>query len=337
MTAWILHTYLLRFSANRYINRYIIWKRGFYVASLVFGPVPSRRLGRSLGVDLVPFKTCSYDCIYCQLGRTTCKTVERKQWMPMHRLLEDLEKKLDTRPDYITLSGSGEPTLFKPLDKLIDGIRAMTDVPIAVLTNGSLLHLKEVQRELLKVDLAVPSLDAGSEKTFRLVNRPHESISFEQMLAGLIEFRRIFDGPYWLEVFIIGAYTTFEQELAEIRRCVERIQPDRVQLNTVTRPPAESYAATVPREQLEEIAATFSPPAEVIADFRTVAGDEVGRAGREEILQLLQRRPCSIDDIVGGLTLHRNEVLKHVEHLCADGFLEESRVGGKLYYKAAGQ
>ncbi len=307
------------------------------MASHVFGPVPSRRLGRSLGVDLVPLKTCSYDCIYCQLGRTTCKTVERKEWAPLEQVLEDVKQKLDARPDYITLSGSGEPTLFKPLDKLIDGIRAMTDIPIAVLTNGSLLHLQEVQSELSQADLVIPSLDAGTEGAFRLVNRPHESISFESMLSGLIEFRRRFRKSYWLEVFLIGAYTTYEEELSEIRRCVKLICPDRVQLNTVTRPPAENYAAAVPREQMEKIAATFSPPAEVIAEFRSAAEKEVGQAGRDEVFQLLKRRPCSIDDIVGGLTMHRNEVLKHVEHLCADGLLEESRVGEKLYYKVAQQ
>ncbi len=108
----------------------------------VFGPVPSRRLGRSLGIDLVPFKTCSYDCIYCQLGRTTCKTVERKEWVPLDRVVEELETRLGAQPDYITLSGSGEPTLFSRIDELVDRIRAMTAIPVAVLTNGSLLGNK---------------------------------------------------------------------------------------------------------------------------------------------------------------------------------------------------
>ena len=162
----------------------------------VFGPVPSRRLGRSLGVDLVPFKTCTYDCIYCQLGRTTNKTVERRQWVPLELVLEELEKKLDSRPDYITLSGSGEPTLFTPLDKLIEGIRSLTDIPIAVLTNGSLLGSGEVRRELAGADLVIPSLDAGNEVAFRLVNRPHEALAFERLLAGLIAFRRRFRGAY---------------------------------------------------------------------------------------------------------------------------------------------
>lgn len=303
----------------------------------VFGPVPSRRLGRSLGVDLVPFKTCSYDCIYCQLGRTMCKTLQRKQWVPLETVLQELEKKLDTRPDYITLSGSGEPTLFTPIDKLIDGIRTLTDIPVAVLTNGSLLSSEEVQGELCTADLVIPSLDAGDDATFELVNRPHEALSFERMLAGLVAFRRRFRGQYWLEVFLLGGYTTFERELAEIRRCVDLIQPDRVQLNTVTRPPAENSAVAVPRARLEEIAAMFSPPAEVIAEFHSVHALRVGEASREEILELLRRRPCSIDDLVGGLGMHRNEVLKSVEHLNTEGLVEESQVGDKSYYRAAQQ
>jgi wyosine [tRNA(Phe)-imidazoG37] synthetase (radical SAM superfamily) len=303
----------------------------------VFGPVPSRRLGRSLGVDLVPFKTCTYDCIYCQLGPTTRKTIERREWVPWERVLIEVENKLGTRPDYITLSGSGEPTLFTPLDKLIDGIRALTDIPIAVLTNGSLLGSWEVQWELSLANLVIPSLDAGDAAMFRLVNRPYESISFEYMLAGLAAFRRRFCGQLWLEVFVLGGCTDSEPALAKIRRCVDLIRPDRVQLNTVTRPPAEDCAIAVPRAKLEEIAATFSPPAEVIAEFHGVRALKVGQPSREEILQLLRRRPCSIDDIAGGLRMHRNEVLKSVEHLHTEGLVEESPVGGKCYYRAVQQ
>ncbi len=165
----------------------------------IFGPVPSRRLGRSLGVDLVPFKTCTYDCIYCQLGRTPCTTTERKEWVPLDGVLEDLRQKLSTRPDYITLSGSGEPTLYSRLDELIDRIKTMTDVPVAVLTNGALFADKELRRQLMEADLVVPSLDAGDEAMFQMVNRPHQDISFEHMLQGLIDFRREYQGKYWLE------------------------------------------------------------------------------------------------------------------------------------------
>jgi len=304
----------------------------------VFGPVPSRRLGRSLGIDLAPFKTCTYDCIYCQLGPTTRKTLQRKEWVPVECVLQELEERLNhTRPDYITLSGSGEPTLFTPIDKLIEGIRTLTDVPIAVLTNGSLLGSWDVPREVSLADLVIPSLDAGNNTAFRLVNRPHEGVSFEGMLEGLIAFRRRFHRQYWLEVFLLGGYTDSEREVADIRRSVDLIRPDRVQLNTVTRPPAEDRAIAVPRARLEEIAATFSPPTEVIAEFHSAQALEVGEASREEILQLLRRRPCSIDDIVGGLGIHRNEVLKSVEHLTAEGLVKESQVADKWYYKAVEQ
>ncbi len=135
--------------------------------SHVFGPVPSRRLGRSLGVDLVPFKTCSYDCTYCQIGRTTAKTCERREWVPIEELLDEIRGILDSAPDYITLSGSGEPTLYARLDELIAGIQAMTDIPVAVLTNGSLLWQPEVRRQLLGAQLVLPSLDVGTDHLLR--------------------------------------------------------------------------------------------------------------------------------------------------------------------------
>ncbi len=252
----------------------------------------------------------------------------------MDVILRELKEKLDTRPDYITLSGSGEPTLYRPIDKLIEGIRACTDTPIAVLTNGSLLGRWEVQRELALADLVIPSLDAGNREMFRRVNRPEDCLSFEQMVAGLVEFRRRFRKPLWLEVFVLGGHTDSEKEVADIRRCVEMIQPDRVQLNTVTRPPAEDFAVTVPRARLEEIAATFTPPGEVIAEFHSASALEAGEGSREEVLDLLRRRPCSIEDIVGGLRVHRNEVLKSIEHLSSEGLVRESLVGGKHYYSA---
>jgi len=305
------------------------------MSSQIFGPVPSRRLGRSLGVDLVPFKTCSYDCIYCQLGRTTCKTTERKEWIALEDVLDELKKKLSSEPDYITLSGSGEPTLFSRLAELIDRIKAMTRVPVAVLTNGSLLWQEDVRHQLMNADLIVPSLDAGDEGMFRLVNRPHEEISFEQMLNGLIDLRGEFRGQYWLEVFVVGAYTAIPGELAKVAKCVDRIRPDRVQLNTVTRPPAEKYAIGVSSERLAELTSIFHPHAEIIADFRGVHRQAEFAAGREEILNMLRRRPCSVDDIADGLGMHRNEVIKYVEELNAENLLEESLTADKLYYKVA--
>ena len=303
------------------------------MTSFTFGPVPSRRLGRSLGLDLIPFKTCTYDCIYCQLGRTTRKTAERKEWVPLEAVLEELESRLSTRPDYITLGGSGEPTLFSRLDELIAGIKAMTDIPLAVLTNGSLLWLEEVREQLRGADLVVPSLDAGSAALFEKVNRPVEDVRFDAMVQGLIDFRRGFSKQIWLEILLVDGITANESAVAELAQWTARIEPDRVQLNTVTRPGAESFAKGISRQALQRLAAMFSPAAEVIADFRGVHERPEFAAGRDAVLDLLRRRPCSIDDIAGGLGMHRNEVVKYVEELIAAGTAEMTEVGGKRYYR----
>lgn len=300
----------------------------------VYGPVPSRRLGRSLGIDLAPFKTCTYDCVYCQLGRTTCKTLERKEWVPLADVLADLDAGLEARPDYITLAGSGEPTLFSRLDELICRIKSRTDVPVAVLTNGSLLWQAEVRGQLLDADVVMPSLDAGDESLFNAVNRPHADIAFEQMLEGLIAFRDVYRGHYWLEVFLLGGYTGVPADARKIAECVGRIRPDRVLLSTVTRPPAEDYAVAVPPGRLHELATLFDPVAEVTADFRGVHTEEGFAATRQAVLALLQRRPCSADDIAGGLGIHRNEAAKHVQELLAQGLVESVASAQGTYLRA---
>ena len=172
----------------------------------VYGPVPSRRLGRSLGVDLVPFKTCSYDCIYCQLGRTTNKTTERKEYVPVDDVLEELAEKLRSEPgpDYVGLAGSGEPTLHARIGDLIAGIKRLTSVPVAVLTNGSMLWRSDVRAGIAEADLVMPSLDAGTPRRFERVNRPHRDISFEKMVDGLVTFCAVFRGKVWLEVFVLA-------------------------------------------------------------------------------------------------------------------------------------
>ena len=300
----------------------------------IYGPVPSRRLGRSLGVDLVPYKTCTYDCIYCQLGRTTCKTTERKKWVPTKEVLAQLEDKLSTKPDYITLSGSGEPTLHARIEQLIHAIKSMTDIPVAVITNGSLLWLAEVQRSLLAADLVVPSLDAGSEDIFQYVNRPHSQIHFDQMLQGLREFRRLFHGRYWLEVFLLGGVTTVETRVNALRDCIEKIAPDKVQVNTVVRPPAESYATPVPRERLEEIAVQLHPQAELIVPCAHGGATDSPGVGCDEVLDLLRRRPCSIADIAMGLRLHPQEAAKCVGRLVSEQKVRAREQRGTQFYEA---
>jgi len=300
----------------------------------IFGPVPSRRLGRSLGVDLVPFKTCSYDCIYCQLGRTTNKTLERKEWVPIDIVIDQLKTKLSSKPDYITLSGSGEPTLYSICGELICRIKESTNIPIAVLTNGSLLWLPEVRKSLLGADLVIPSLDAGSNHLFQYVNRPHTNISFGKMLEGLVKFRDEYDGKYWLEVFLLAGVTTPEMEINRLKTCISSIRPDKVQVNTVTRPPAESFAEPVQRQLLENLAEQLFERSEVIADYKGVHEKQEFAAQREDVLTLLKRRPCSVEDIAEGLSLHRNEALKYIEELSAEGKIEVKSGQNQLYYKA---
>ncbi len=234
----------------------------------VFGPVPSRRLGRSLGIDLVPYKTCSYDCIYCQLGRTTLKTLAREEYVPLESVLAEIAQRLGqgVRPDYVTLSGSGEPTLYSRLEELIAGIRRLTRTPIAVLTNGSLLWQAEVRRALTGSDLVMPSLDAGSEAFFRRVNRPHPELSFAEVLSGMMTFREQYRGRIWLEVFLLKRITARPAEAERIARLAERLKPDRIQLNTVARPPAERHALAVGPEEMHSLAVRFGDRAEVISE-----------------------------------------------------------------------
>ena len=301
----------------------------------IFGPVPSRRLGRSLGVDLVPFKTCTYDCIYCQLGRTTDKTMQRKEWVPIDIVIDQLKAKLSSnKPDYITLSGSGEPTLFSQLEELISRIKDITDIPVAVLTNGSLLWLPEVRKALKSADMVVPSLDAGSSRIFQYVNRSHLDVTFSKMLQGLVEFRGDYSGQYWLEVFLLAGVTTPEAEVNRLKTCIAAIQPDKVQVNTVTRPPAEGFAESVPKKQLETITKKLYEKVEVIADYRGVHKEKDFSIRCEDILTLLKRRPCSIEDIAAGLGIHRNEVVKYIEELSSEDKIETRPQNQQLYYKA---
>jgi len=300
----------------------------------IFGPVPSRRLGRSLGVDLVPFKTCSYDCIYCQLQRTTNKTIQRKEWVPLDAVVSQLKARLTSKPDYITLSGSGEPTLYLRLNELISRIKDITDILVAVLTNGSLLSLSEVRSALCLADMVVPSLDAGTDEVFQYVNRPHPDITFEKMLQGLIDFRREYTGKYWLEVFLIAGVTTPEAQIKKLSECIRLIRPDKVQVNTVTRPPAEAFAQPVPKKQIAALAARLYENAEVIADYNSVHSQADFTARRSDVLTLLRRRPCSVEDIAAGLGIHRNEVAKYVEELYAEGKIEAKLQNQRLYYNA---
>jgi len=291
----------------------------------IFGPVPSRRLGRSLGIDIAPYKTCTYDCIYCQLGRTIDKTLERRVFTPVQSIVDELKTALEHSPqlDYLTLSGSGEPTLYKSLGELIAAIKKISDIPLAVLTNGSLLWMKEVRDELAEADLVIPSMDAGDKAMFNFVNRPHPDLVFDKILEGLCAFREEFPKPIWLEVFLLGGITSVESDVNKLAVLAQKVHADRIQLNTVKRPPAESYSYPVSKDRTLSLFKLFGDRAELIASGAVSSfknSDRIIDASADrKIIELLKRRPCTLMDVCNGLGLHPTETSKMLERLMESG------------------
>lgn len=300
----------------------------------VYGPVPSRRLGRSLGVDLVPLKTCTFDCVYCQLGPTTDKTVRRQRWLEPADVVARVRERLESEPDVISLAGSGEPTLYDGLGEVIAGIKALTDTPVVVITNGSLLGLPDVQRDLAEADIVVPSLDAPDDALFERVNRPADGLSLARVVDGMVAFRQQFQGQIWLEVMLLGGLTGAPEVVPRLAAIAQRIAPDRIQLNTAVRPPSEPSIHPVPPEQMASFAALFTPAAEVISRGALSADDL--DASPEDVLALLSRRPCTMDDIAAGLGIHHGEALKLVTPLTETGAVETSLHEGRRFYATAG-
>ncbi|MGB9596807.1 MAG: radical SAM protein, partial [Candidatus Poribacteria bacterium] len=303
----------------------------------VFGPVPSRRLGMSLGVDIVPFKTCTFDCIYCQLGLTTKKTIERADFVPVDDVMAEIKDTIETskRIDYITFSGSGEPTLNSKLGEMIRKVKAFTDIPIAVITNGSLLYRKDVRDDLMNADLVVPSIDAIFDKTFNKINRPHSDLNADMIIEGLRNFAKDFRGKIWLEILIVKGINDDLSELRRIADIIRDINIDKIQLNTVVRPPAESFALPLTSEEMDQIANLFDDRVEIIADFDKSPKNlaQNGKSIEDRIVDLVKRRPCTADDISNSISLHRIEVIKHLDHLLKAGHISQTTLNGKTYYK----
>ena len=302
----------------------------------LYGPVPSRRLGLSLGVDIVPLKVCTLDCIYCQIGRTIKTTIERKEYIPIDEVLAELKERLaqGLKADYITVSGSGEPTLNSRLGELIDGIRRLTDIPVAILTNGTLLYRKDVRADCAKADLVLPSLDAGDEQAFCKINRPHRDISIEKLISGLCSFRNEFSGQIWLEIFFIEGINTDAEQIAKIKNAIERIRPDKAQLNTAVRPTAEPNVRAMDAERLQVIASQLGERCEVVADFSPHHYSQSFESRAEDVLSMLKRRPCSLKNICSGLGIRSNEALKYISHLQKQGVIHSEEKNGVIFFMA---
>ena len=304
----------------------------------LFGPVPSRRLGMSLGIDLVPHKVCSLNCIYCECGSTTKLTIDRKEYVPYDIVINELEHYFqnNTAPDYITFSGSGEPTLNSRIGDIIQFIQSnILGIPIAVLTNGTLLHQKQVREELLDANVVLPSLDAASDLTFRKINRPFHDININQYVQGLVDFRNEYKGEIWLEVFIIPGYNDNKSDLDLLKKAIESIKPDIIQLNTLDRPGAITKIRSASYEELQNIVNYWRlENAEIVA--KSPARKYV-KSYREDIesaiLETIQRRPCTLNDLSEILGLHINEINKYLDVLESDSKIESVRQNRGIFYK----
>jgi wyosine [tRNA(Phe)-imidazoG37] synthetase (radical SAM superfamily) len=302
----------------------------------LYGPVPSRRLGRSLGIDLVPHKICTYNCIYCQIGKTTKKTLLRKEYVPVKEVLEEVElfvKEEFSPIDHFSLSGSGEPTLHSKIRSVIEEIKTLSSIPVAVITNGSLLYEREVREDLLGADVVLPSLDAVSSEVFMRINRPHPEISAEKIIEGMVEFRKVYKGQIWLEVLFCKEVNDTPGELRRMKEVVERVQPDLIHLNTVVRPPSEDWVKPLSQKEMEGIQAFFGEKATIISEFdrHLLPATESNLA--EETLRILRRRPLSLTDLSKGMGIPEKELEKYIEPLVKERKIRARLFGNSIYYE----
>ena len=301
----------------------------------IFGPVPSRRLGFSLGVDTIPFKTCSLNCIYCQLGRTINKTIQRKKYIAADDILREIEEVLreGKRIDYITFSGSGEPTLNSEIRRMISRIKELTSIPLAILTNGTLLYRPRIREDLMEADLVIPSLDTVTQEIFEMVNRPHPSLKIEKVITGIDSFSQEFNGKVWLEIMVVKGINDSLEEIEKAAQVIKQMNLEKIQLNTVVRPPAEEFARPLTREDLNNIKTVLGKKCEIIAEFKRATQKAYKRDVEKRILSMVKRRPVTLVDISHSLGLHRNEIIKYVETLEKKHQVKTEVHSGERYYR----
>jgi wyosine [tRNA(Phe)-imidazoG37] synthetase (radical SAM superfamily) len=291
----------------------------------VFGPVPSRRLGKSLGVDPIPLKTCNWNCVYCQLGRTCPLTNVAREYIPRQDILAEVQEALDAHPsgaiDWVTFVGSGEPMLHSGLGWLIRQVKSITDLPVAVITNGALLYVPQMHEGLAAADAVLPSLDAGNPRLYRKINRPWPKLTFEQLLAGLIAFRREYTGQLWVEVMLVRGLNDTEAALQEIAAALKNIQPDEVHILQPTRPPAETWVQPSDEVGLSRACAVLGDIARVI---HPASGSfDLNRADSlvDAVVGIITRHPMREEELI--------ETLKHVSSGEVYATLAELEKSGK--------
>lgn len=302
----------------------------------VFGPVPSRRLGISLGVDIIPYKTCTLDCLYCECGKTSELTLERKRFVDPGVVLEQIKEAIEGEKyiDYITFSGAGEPTLSIDIGEIIARIKRMTDIPVAVLTNGTLLYLEEVRRDLAQADLVLPSLDAITSSVFHKINRPHKNLDIDRITQGLIDFGKEYKGKIWLEVFIAKGINDNPDELNKIYEIAKKINPDKLQLNSLDRPPAYQEVQAVNFETLEHLVKEWKG-LQVEITTRTKRREEIVSFSKNlenNILNTIKRRPLTVEDLETLTGKNRGEVFQYIDILEKEKKIKAQVIEDKIFY-----
>ena len=293
----------------------------------LFGPVLSRRLGLSMGVDLLKYKTCNLDCVYCELGRTVCLTVYRDRFVPREKVIKEIEQRRDEPFDYLTFAGSGEPTLSLDLGDVVCRAKKIVNSPVAVITNSTLLSSSAVRKEVAAADVVLPSLDAASQESFSAINRPAEGLFADKMIQGLKDFRREFSGEIWLEVMLVRGINDHEAE--RIARAAEAIEPDRIQLNTVVRTPAEPVEP-LSREEMHRMLEIF-PRAELIPDWDWSVPERI----KDRLLVLLSQKEHTLDEIGLNLDLGASDAIKYCKILEKEGMISRRLFRGNLYFHLA--
>ncbi|MCX5870971.1 MAG: radical SAM protein [Deltaproteobacteria bacterium] len=316
----------------------------------LFGPVYSRRLGHSLGIDLLPPKICTLNCVYCEVGPTTELTCERKEYVPTEEILKEIDQVLEQgtggRPiDVFTLTAMGEPTLHTGIGKIIAYLKGKTDKPVAVLTNGTLFFDPKVRAELSAADIVIPSLDAARQESFERVNQPASMVNLEQVIEGLALFRHEFRGEFWLEILLVRDMNDSLEDLVALQQAVRKINPTRIQLNTVARPPMDGRARPVTRGKMEQAAAMladgYAGRIDILIDFQAIGKKRDGNEKQareqqtlvEEIAAMLQRRPCPLEEIDKALHVQDLDLTRECVQMLVDtGRIEKIAHDDKEFY-----
>lgn len=303
----------------------------------LFGPVPSRRLGLSLGVDPIPKKLCTLDCVYCEVRQTDLRALKRKEYIPARSIIGELQTALRELKelDFVTFSGSGEPTLNSKLGELIHAVKLMTRVPVAVITNGTLLYRDDVRRDLLEADVVLPSLDAATQPVFEQINRPHPQLKINIIIEGLKQFRIEYHGKIWLEILLVEGINDTETELAALREAINEIRPDKVQLNTVVRPPAESFAHPVNEERLREIQTYFGGTCEIVGTFQKKNLQNGTRVDVARVISLLERRAMTTEEIAAALGITLDATVEVLQILQDEGLVFPSVHSQRMYFHSS--